>query len=165
MKRAFLVIVVFILVGEAFAQKKLTTFILVRHAEKALDGSKNPSLTEAGQLRAHKLVTLLEKTPIDAIYSTNYQRTQQTVAPLAKSKGVNIITYEASGKEAMDKIMLEHTGHTVVICGHSNNIPAIANYLTTSDKFKDFADDEYGNLLIISISEIGQAASVTWLSY
>lgn len=165
MRRVILFCIALTLGTEVFSQDKLTTFILVRHAEKVMDGSKNPALTEIGMQRAQRLVTLLAKTQVDAIYSTNFQRTLQTVSPLAKAKGLSISTYDPSGMIAIDKIFAEHAGHTVVICGHSNNIPSIVNYLTASQKFNDFADDEYGNILIVTVSSIGKSASVTWLSY
>lgn len=165
MRRALLVFVVLALASEVFSQDKLTTFILVRHAEKVMDGSKNPALTETGALRAQRLMALLTKTHVDAIYSTNFQRTKQTVAPLAKAKGLAILTYDVSGRDVLDKILKEHRGQTLVICGHSNTIPSMANYLTATQTFSDFADDEYGNILIVTLSAIGKSANVIWLSY
>jgi hypothetical protein len=38
---------------------------------------------------------------------------------------------------------------TVVICGHSNTIPALANILIGKEQYKTFDDSDYGNLLII----------------
>ena len=147
------------------AQQKLTTFILLRHAEKVDDGSKNPDLTEEGKKRAEHLVPLLKNTPIQAIYATSFIRTRETVGPLAKARSQRIAEYEAFKPEAIDKILNDFGGGTVLICGHSNNIPWIANYLTGVEKFKNFDDNDYGNVLIITVAERGKVASVTWLSY
>jgi hypothetical protein len=49
--------------------------------------------------------------------------------------------------------------------GHSNTIPQIANLLSGKEEFKNFADTDYGNLLIISVVERGQTAKVTWINY
>ena len=47
-----------------------TTFILVRHAEKAQDGTKNPPLNEAGKVRANELAEMLSNQSVEALYST-----------------------------------------------------------------------------------------------
>ncbi|HEX8060297.1 MAG TPA: phosphoglycerate mutase family protein [Cyclobacteriaceae bacterium] len=130
-----------------------TTFILVRHAEK--ETGNDPVLTTAGQQRALSLVKLLEQQKVDAIYSTNFNRTKSTVKPLADAKGINIQSYE---KEPDIEKLLK-AGGTVVICGHSNTIPALANKLLGKQQFTNYADDDYGNLLIIN------GASVTHLRY
>lgn len=128
-----------------------TTFILVRHAEKE-SGANDPGLSQEGQQRALALVKILEKQKIDAIYSTNYNRTKNTVKPLADAKGIAIQTYEK------EPDVTKMTG-TVVICGHSNTIPALANKLLGKEQFKTFEDSDYGNLLIIN------GSSVTHLRY
>ncbi len=142
-----------------------TTFILVRHAEKGDDGTKDPDLTETGNARAKRLAFLLGKTQVDAIYSTTYKRTRHTVAPLATSKGISVTEYDAFKAEAIDKMLNKHHGGTVVISGHSNNIPWIANYLTGEQTYKDFADTEYENVLIVTVIEKGKNTKVVWLSY
>jgi broad specificity phosphatase PhoE len=166
MKREFILMVVavasFISVS---AQQKLTTFILLRHAEKVNDGSKNPNLTEAGKKRAEGLVSIFKNTPIRAIYSTSFLRTRETVGPLAKARSLEMKEYEAFKPEPIDKILADFGGETVLVCGHSNNIPWIANYLTGTKKFKNFEDNDYSNVLIITVAERGKVASVTWLSY
>ena len=149
----------------SFAQGKLTTFILLRHAEKVSDGSKNPVLTEAGKKRADGLVTLFRNTPIAAIYTTDYIRTRETVAPLAKSKSLEMKNYEAFKDDAIAKMLKDHDGGTVLVSGHSNNIPRIANYLTGTENYKDFNDGDYGNILIVTVAERGRVANVTWLTY
>lgn len=148
----------------ASAQSTLTTFILIRHAEKKADGSKNPELTEEGAKRAQKLVSLLQRTKVAAVYSTDYIRTRSTVEPLAKSLSLEVKIYEPFKKEPIDRMLTEYTGKTVVICGHSNNIPWIANYLQGTESIQDFADTDYGNMLIVTVTAVGHA-SVTWLRF
>ena len=131
-----------------------TTFILIRHAEKE-SGSTDPNLSKEGEARAQSLVRLLEKQKIDAIYSTNFNRTKNTVKPLADAKSISIQTYEK--EPDIDK--LQKNGGTIVICGHSNTIPALANKLIGKQQFTNFADDDYGNVLIIN------GTSVTQLRY
>ncbi len=160
-----LVLLLLIFSLEINAQQRLTTFILTRHAEKVNDGSKNPRLTEEGQKRAGNLVLLLQPTPLHAIYSTKYMRTVETVTPIAKARALAINEYAAFDTMGMRSIFNEYQGKTVLICGHSNNIPFIANYLTGTKNFKDFEDEDFSNLLIITAAEIGKMTSVTWLHY
>jgi broad specificity phosphatase PhoE len=125
-----------------------TTFILVRHAEKE-NTPNDPGLTKEGQERAQSLVRLLEKQKVDAIYSTNYNRTKNTVQPLANAKEVTIQTYQSLNTE---EIIAKYQSGTVVICGHSNTIPQLANTLLGSKKFDNFDDSDYGNILIVTVT-------------
>ncbi len=120
-------------VADAQTKEELTTFILVRHAEKAvaqnaMTKDNDPKLSEEGLERADRLAELFSMTSINAIYSTSYERTRSTVAPLAKAKSLEVQSYEPGKLETIDKIWNENQGKTVVICGHSNKIPKIANY-------------------------------------
>ena len=152
--------------GSGFAQPTVTTFILIRHAEKGNDGTKDPDLTDAGKKRAESLVQLLKETKIDAIYSTAFKRTGNTVVPLAQSKKLAVRTYDASRMEEVDAILREFKGGTILLCGHSNTTPAIANYLTGhKDEYKAFDDSDYDNVLVVDVIERGTAAKVVWLNY
>ena len=77
MKKVFVILILFVSTL-SFAQET-TTFILVRHAEKASDGTSDPSLTEEGMARANNILSMFQQSEITAIYSTNYKRTKMTV--------------------------------------------------------------------------------------
>jgi len=157
-----LLIVFFIFVcGSAFAQ---TTFILVRHAEKEASPAdpKNPLLSKEGQGRAQALMHLLETQKIDMIMSTDFNRTKQTVEPTATAKSINIQTYQSLKEPDLTKLL--NDGTTILICGHSNTIPALANLLTGKDQFKNYDDSDYGNILIVSVTSVGHG-NVTHLRY
>ena len=146
----------FLLVSTFSYAQETTTFILVRHAEKAVDGTKDPALTNEGEARAQQLLKLFANADITAIYSTDLKRTQMTVDPLAKSKGLEIQTYEWKNPKALLNNILEaNTGGTVVISGHSNTTPILANFLLGATKFEQFEDSDYGNLLIITTTKVG----------
>ena len=146
------------------AQQKVTTVILIRHAEKVMDGSPDPDLTESGRNRAVLLADLLSKTKIDAIYSTHYKRTENTVAPLAQRHGLIVQNYDGGKMPEVDAMLAKHQGGMIVICGHSNTTPAIINYLTGhKGEFKNFDDADYGNLVVVS--HFNNEGKVTWLRY
>jgi broad specificity phosphatase PhoE len=149
----------------AEAQTQITTVILLRHAEKASDGTQDPELSPQGVDRASRIAAMLKDTQIDAIYSTNLKRTKNTVSPLAWEKGIQVEFYEPNKTEALTDIFQTYQGKTIVICGHSNTIPWTANFIIGKNTYENFRDDEYNNLLVISFTEIGRNAKVTWLRY
>jgi len=165
MIRSIFILTLLLATKSAIGQEKITTFILVRHAEKANDGTNDPDLEEKGIARANHLVDILGKTSVDAIYSTAFKRTRNTVAPLAKAKGIEVAGYEAFKVEEIEKMLKKHAGGTVVICGHSNNIPWIANLLTGKEQYKDFEDSDYKNFIVVSVLKKGKVSNVTWLTY
>lgn len=144
---------------------QITTFILLRHAEKGNDGTEDPDLNPEGIERARRLTQLLKETQINGIYTTNFKRTRNTVAPLASEKNLEVELYETYKDDEIEKILEKHPGGTVVICGHSNNIPWTANLLTGKEEFKDYEETAYGIMLIVSVVEKGKVAKVTRLEY
>jgi 2,3-bisphosphoglycerate-dependent phosphoglycerate mutase len=156
----------FLIGTAAYAQKPVTTFILLRHAEKANDATADPELSEAGKKRAQSLAKFLAKTKVTAIYSTAYKRTRSTVAPLAKAKGLTVGTYNPAKPEELDAMIQKYSGGIIVIVGHSNTTPALINFLTGHEnEYKTFDDSEYGNLVIVPVTERGRDVKVIWLTY
>jgi broad specificity phosphatase PhoE len=151
-------------INSATAQQKLTTIILVRHAEKVADGSKDPALTPEGIARAANLSKSLSKMKLDAVYSTRTVRTESTVKALADANGVAITYYDPSKFEYLDAILAQHTGGTVVISGHSNTVPGAANYLLGTNDLKNFEDGDYDNILIVTLTQKG-SGKLLWMKY
>jgi 2,3-bisphosphoglycerate-dependent phosphoglycerate mutase len=153
-------------------QSNLTTFILVRHAEKETgaasmkDGvmTKDPELSEAGKARALRLADMLQRQPVAAIYSTNYKRTQHTVQPLADKTGLIVQLYEPLNDQVIRELAAKHKGKTIVIVGHSNNIPQIANVLVGKKEFSDYDEHYYENMMLVTVVEPG-IASVVQIKY
>ena len=145
--------------------KTITTFILVRHAEKVADGSKDPELTEQGKARALRLADMLQRQPIAAIYSTGFKRTMNSVNPLAQKFSLPVQQYEAFKESEILKMLELHQGKTVVVVGHSNNIPWIANLLLGKKEFEDYHDGYYENILIVNVLEKGVNATTLQIKY
>ena len=141
--------------------QEVTTFILVRHAEKAADGTSNPSLNEAGKVRAIKLAEMMEMQNIAALYATPYKRTQQTLEPISDSKSLGVVDYDPyAGKEWLESLVATHPNQTVVISGHSNTIPILSNILIGEETFTQFDESDYSNLIIIVAAEVGKGSLV-----
>ncbi|WP_223789763.1 histidine phosphatase family protein [Marinicella meishanensis] len=105
------------------------TWYLVRHAEKVEDSSPDPVLTEPGRQRAEQLANMLSAADIEKIYSTDYQRTQLTAAPLAQHLGLPVISYDPR-KLAELAALLKADGVNALVVGHSNTTPMLLHLLS-----------------------------------
>ncbi len=138
-------------------QAQITTIILVRHAEKVGDESADPALTTAGAARANELAYILKHVKLDGIYSTPYIRTKHTVLPTAKEKGLEVMFYKPREEDFLEKVLQAYSGGTVLIVGHSNTIPGLANELAGHSDFSDLDDATYDNLFIACVPTEGKA--------
>lgn len=122
-----------------------TTFILVRHAEKAADDPRDPSLLPAGEQRARRLAELMRSEPLHAVYATPFRRTRATAAPSAQAHGLQVRTYDAAQPAAAFAAQLrrEHREGSVLVVGHSNTVPALAAALCACP-VEPMPDTEYG---------------------
>ncbi|HYR27007.1 MAG TPA: phosphoglycerate mutase family protein [Thermoanaerobaculia bacterium] len=142
----------------------VTTVILVRHGEKP--SPSTDALSEAGATRAAELARVLQAVKIDAVYTTPYERTRKTAAPLAQKLGLTAV--EVNPKEAgyagrMAKIVREkHEGGTVVIVGHSDTTQEVIHALGGSIPTID--EPIFDNLFIVTLVD-GAPAKVLALRY
>ncbi|RZJ34892.1 MAG: histidine phosphatase family protein [Flavobacterium sp.] len=130
-----------------------TTFIIVRHAERE-SSDTDPNLSSDGFTRAEELRHVLEKVAVNAIYSTPYNRTRQTVEPLATAKGIKVKEYSTrqSYNELINQIQDENGGKIVVIVGHSNTIPDLLKAVSSGSSNITINEDQFDNLFIVSPS-------------
>jgi len=146
--RLLLTVILAVLVMASPASCQLTV-ILSRHAEKAAAPPKDPPLSSAGEKRAALLAGLLTDVPVDAIYTSEYVRTQQTAAPLAAHNHLKPIVVPAADPAALVKAVRERQTGVVVIVGHSNTVPGII--ATLGGPTVSIADSEYDNLFILTL--------------
>ena len=154
MKAVFRTVIIILAAFASFdlsAQHQVTTVILVRHAEKALDQGSDPELTAEGQVRAGQLDHMLKNMQIDAVYSTPFQRTKATVENVAKSHNLDIREYNPADLADMVRIIRESEGKTLLISGHSNSTPALINMIVEEDKYSSFDESDYDNLYIVTL--------------
>jgi broad specificity phosphatase PhoE len=119
----------------AAAPNPVTTVILVRHAEKASQEDNSP-LTPAGTQRANELVRVLAGTKVDAIYTTQFRRVQDTASPIATALGITPVVRQTGPTYAADlakRILTENHGQTVLVVGHTNTTIALLKALGASD--------------------------------
>lgn len=126
-------------------------YYLIRHAEKDTVPKDNPALTAKGNKRATLLADILRATRVDAIYSTFYTRTLFTVDSLADIKAMSIMPYETKDlRKLIDQIQADDNLKSVVIVGHSNTTPSLANSISSKTVFqKPFDETDYNNFVIV----------------
>jgi broad specificity phosphatase PhoE len=145
--------------------RPLTTVILVRHAEKKIEpNNPDPDLSPAGQARALELVRMLGGAGLNAIYGTQYKRTQQTAKPLADNLGlpVNVIDAKKT-QDLVNSIRTTNRGQTILVVGHSNTVPEIVTALG-GGSVPEIPDSDYDNMFIVTIYKSG-SAKVTRIKY
>jgi broad specificity phosphatase PhoE len=137
----------------------VTTFVLVRHAEKAADDPRDPGLTDAGRTRAARLAASLADAPLRAVYATAYRRTRDTAGPSAVAHGLQVAVYDAREPAAdfAERLRAAHPAGTVLVVGHSNTAPAIAAALCACP-VAPMREDEFDRRIEIRVGSDGLAS-------
>jgi broad specificity phosphatase PhoE len=138
------------------------TVFLTRHAERAggVGAMANDDpISPAGRERADLLARMLSDAGIQKIFVTEYKRTQETAAPLARK--LNLAPQAIPGTGVVDAIRALKSG-AVLAVGHSNTLPEIITALG-GPAIPKIADDEFDNLYILTID--GKNVTLTRLHY
>jgi len=139
-------------------ERPVTTVIIVRHAEKNIEpNNPDPDLSPAGQARAQEIARIFGDSGVQAIYATQFKRTQQTVTPLASRLGLPIVSVDAKqSSELTRRILSNNRGQTVFVAGHNNTAPEIVNMLS-GENYPQIPESEYDNMFIVTIYRFGKA--------
>jgi 2,3-bisphosphoglycerate-dependent phosphoglycerate mutase len=132
------------------------TVYLVRHAEKqpppiGAPPIKDPSLSEKGARRAAALKQMLASVKLDAVFATQFKRTQETVEPTAGAHGLKVEVVDADDVDGLVARIRKHAGGYVLVAGHSNTVPDVAAALGASDPLA-LDDGDFGDLFIVNSS-------------
>lgn len=162
-------ILLFALLTSASAHSQVARpaqIILLRHAEKPADPDDS-HLSPAGVKRAEQLVTFIMKDPgmsrfgspvaVFASQTTkhdNGQRSQETVAPLAKALKLPVQTpFRSNNYAALARQILAnpaYAGKTVLICWTHEEIPKLAAALGVEPRPKKWKDSVFDRVYVIS---------------
>ena len=144
--------ILFILFSVNLTGQDCTEIYLIRHAEKDRSDVKNrnPELNELGKKRALKWVQVFKNIELDKIYSTNYNRTIQTVTPISEENNIDVSIYSPS-KINYENFISENIGAKVLVVGHSNTIPFFVNGLITKEFYQQIDDLNNSNLYVVTI--------------
>ena len=125
-------------------------YYMIRHAEK--DTQKiNPPLNDLGIKRAANLTNIMRQTFLDAVYTTYFDRTLQTVDSITQYKGLsNLIYTNDNMKETFTEVKKSPNFNRVLIVGHTNTVTPLANFLLGKQHFNKILDEkEYDKFIII----------------
>jgi broad specificity phosphatase PhoE len=144
---------------------------LIRHAERQDEPRQDPPLTDAGVARSQALARLLSNAGVKAIFTSQFTRTKQTAEPLASKLGLTVTPFtlklnpsnprqiaEESTAEVANKI-LERSGQSVLVVGHSNSIPDVIKMLG-GDTVPTIDERKFDDLFIVTVYAKGKAKVV-----
>jgi broad specificity phosphatase PhoE len=177
MRQAAAVVLAALMLLAARSAAAEQVIFLVRHAERAASaagpaapppGAKaqphgmmmpdDPALSPAGEQRAVRLASMLGRSGITAIYTSEFKRTRQTAAPLAAMLKIKPVMAAAADPGPLVAQLKKAQGPVLVV-GHANTVPDLIKALGVPGPVT-IGDDEYDNLFVVVRSEAGKATLV-----
>ena len=156
-----------LLCSAASAAAQQTIFV-VRHAERAdtaaagapamIAPATDPPLSAAGHERAARLASMLRSADITHIFTTEFRRTQETAAPLAKQLKLTPVISPSKDSAPLVEQVRQLKGSALIV-GHSNTIPDLLKRLGIKDAVT-IPDAEYDNLFIVVRPAAGEPTLV-----
>jgi probable phosphoglycerate mutase len=126
---------------------------LVRHAERAEDGTDDPRISVDGEARARLLAEMLRDARITHVHTTDTRRTRATAAPTAAAVGVAPTLYDADDLDALAALIRRTPGRHLVV-GHSNTLRETVGALG-GEPGEVIDQDEYDRLYVLTLTEGG----------
>ena len=148
--------------GPGATEDPAVVVYLVRHAEKADDGTDDPPLALHGQIRVQTLLALLADVDLTHVHTTDLKRTRDTARPFAQRAQLEANIYDPRGLESLATDIIAAPGRHFV-SGHSNTTPALVAALG-GDPSDPIDEMEYDRLYIVVIQP-GQPPLTTLLRF
>ena len=127
---------------------------IVRHADKASSGGKDPDLSIQGQKRADALARILKDSQITSVFVTEFKRTQETAAPAAREAHVSSTVVSANDIGALVEKLRALNGNALVV-GHGNTIPDLLKALGIVTPIS-IPEDDYTEIFVVSVGDAPQ---------
>jgi phosphohistidine phosphatase SixA len=124
---------------------------IVRHAEKARTGDKDPDLSSEGQKRADALARILKDSQVTSVFVTEFKRTQETAAPTAKAVHVSPTIVPANDIGALVEQLRALNGNALVV-GHGNTIPELLKALEIATPIS-IPDYDYSEIFAVLVGD------------
>ncbi len=137
-----------------------TVVFVVRHGERAEDGTDDPPISEAGGERARHLAAMMRDADLTHLHTTDLQRTRATLAPTAEETGLEPRLYDPSDVEAFARRLRETPGRHLVV-GHSNTNPELVEALG-GDPMGPIEEMEYDRGYVVVVLPDGYTGSSTF---
>ena len=139
--------------SDAYVEPSVSTYYFIRHAEKIRSDSEDidPELSQKGLGRAMHWAEILNDVDLDAIYSTDYERTTMTAAPTSVKKDITFQYYDPSTID-IEQFKIDNLGKKVLVVGHSNSTPDFVNKMLGEEKYEAMDDYDNGSLFIVQVT-------------
>jgi broad specificity phosphatase PhoE len=164
MKRAGWLYLVWVICAGTFTAADAQQIVyVVRHGEK-LDDSKDPPLSAAGDARAARLARMLETSGVTSIFTTQYQRTVQFAAPVARALKITPVVHPAGDTPGLLRRIWAHGADDIVlVVGHGNTVPEILKGLGVGGAVK-IAETDFDDMFVL-VPRAPAAPAVARLKY
>ena len=127
---------------------------IVRHAEKANTGGKDPELSVQGQKRADALAHILKDSQIASVFVTEFKHTQETAAPTARAAHVSPTMIPANDLGGLVGKLRALNGNALVV-GHGNTIPDLLKALGIATPVS-IPEDDYTEIFAVLVGDAPQ---------
>ena len=127
---------------------------IVRHAEKASTGGKDPDLSVQGQTRADALAHILKDSQITSVFVTEFKRTQETAAPTARAAHISPTMIPSNDIGALAEKLHALTGNALVV-GHDSTIPDLLKALGIATPVS-IPGDDYTEIFAVLLGDAPQ---------
>jgi broad specificity phosphatase PhoE len=127
---------------------------IVRHAEKASTGGKDPDLSVEGQKRAAALAQILKDSQITSVFVTEFKGAQETAAPTARAAHVSPAVIPANDIGALVEKLRALNGNALVV-GHGNTIPDLLKALGIATSVS-IPEDDYTEIFVVLFGDAPQ---------
>lgn len=124
---------------------------LVRHFEKqkATEQSGNDvHLTDIGKANAQKLAQWMQNKNLAHLFSTDYIRTKQSIAPTVSATLLSVNLYDPRNLESF-ALQLHNLPGNVLVLGHSNTTGVLFGLLGCEEV--KLSESDYGDIFKVSI--------------
>ncbi|MDT7830679.1 phosphoglycerate mutase family protein [Pricia sp. S334] len=130
----------------------ISTFYFIRHAEKDRSDPEDvdPELNQKGLGRAMHWAEVLRDVRLNAIYTTDFERTAMTAAPASVKNDITVQYYDPETIN-VEQFKADNLGNTVLVVGHSNTTPNLVNQMIGEDVFSEMDDSDNGSLFIVQV--------------
>ena len=149
MKRLLFILSILLLLA-ASADAAPVIFI-VRHAEKASTGDKDPDLSPEGEKHADALAHILKDSQITSVLVTEFNRTQETAAPTARAAHVSPTVMSANDIGTLVEKLRALNGNALVV-GHGNTIPELLKALGIATPVS-IPEDDYTEIFAVLVGD------------
>ena len=134
-------------------QEEAVIVYLVRHSERAEDGTNDPPISSEGQERSELVAALLQNAGVTHIHTTDFKRTRATGAPTAAMTGLGMQLYDSRDLTGFADELRTMPGRHLVL-GHSNTTPQLVEALG-GDPGSPIQEMEYDRFYIVTLTDAG----------